>query len=542
MPPQIGELSNLNTLWVSSNKFTGALPRHFGKLERCSSLNLRDNGFSGTIPPQFGKLTQLSLLRLDINFLTGLIPASFNNVPGTAICSLQPGNPDLGCSEDPDTGATSGCAAAAAAVPCKPPPPPPLSPPPPSPPPLPPPPSPSPPPSPPPPLSPSPPSPPPSTPPPPLEEVVKLVISPAASSGGGGARRALRVRLPLSRESIIAYVLSRMPTGVSLRDISVIAVRRVPGGRRLQSSSVTEDADASGFDYFVSIFIRGDMSGDEVLAIVSSTDFAQGLEEAIDVPLVVSDITKEVGLVPSPFLPPSLPPPSRPPSPPAPPFTCLDFESMNEVRETGQWCSTVARDNDPEACNNAYAITFPSDNFSPGYFSKPRRYRTPDVRVQRQRCTHNNLEGPDAKCKLDDRKYQCAVPRSFNCSGALANDIQRPGPSQRWCSAQTTKNECEASYARSGDPWVLNGIRGRNYRPCEWVEGSGCRLGDVGINCRDPDDGEKCIDVWHTVATDGQTCGDLARARAQARREGLRNAAVNIGNAHAACSPCATAP
>eukprot|EP00965_Chrysotila_dentata_P130950 4329293-Pleurochrysis_carterae.AAC.2 len=130
------------------------------------------------------------------------------------------------------------------------------------------------------------------------------------------------------------------------------------------------------------------------------------------VPLVVSDITKEVGLVPSPFLPPSLPPPSRPPSPPAPPFTCLDFESMNEVRETGQWCSTVARDNDPEACNNAYAITFPSDNFSPGYFSKPRRYRTPDVRVQRQRCTHNNLEGPDAKCKLDDRKYQCAVPRS----------------------------------------------------------------------------------------------------------------------------------
>eukprot|EP00965_Chrysotila_dentata_P130949 4329293-Pleurochrysis_carterae.AAC.1 len=110
-----------------------------------------------------------------------------------------------------------------------------------------------------------------------------------------------------------------------------------------------------------------------------------------------------------------------------------------------------------------------------------------------------------------------------------------------------------------------------------------------------------CLQVWHTVATDGQTCGDLARvcahvllvsralkvlepidlthsdyasqrrlesrehdrehayqprlpkaastrarvcstrwsrqARAQARREGLRNAAVNIGNAHAACSP-----
>eukprot|EP00965_Chrysotila_dentata_P200675 6180114-Pleurochrysis_carterae.AAC.1 len=96
----------------------------------------------------------------------------------------------------------------------------------------------------------------------------------------------------------------------------------------------------------------------------------------------------------------------------------------------------------------------------------------------------------------------------------------------------------QASYARAGKPWMIGDIRGRNYRPCIWVEehgqrafararvllvtldqschfmhGTGCRLGDNGFNCRDPDVGDTCIDVWDT-AVGGQTCGRLARVRA----------------------------
>eukprot|EP00965_Chrysotila_dentata_P155576 5140300-Pleurochrysis_carterae.AAC.1 len=90
---------------------------------------------------------------------------------------------------------------------------------------------------------------------------------------------------------------------------------------------------------------------------------------------------------PPPPPPPSLPPPSDPPYAPSassPDFGCLEFESMTEVRELGQWCGGGGRKSDPDACHRAYATTFPNDAFTPGYFRAPREYRSPNVRVQRQ--------------------------------------------------------------------------------------------------------------------------------------------------------------
>eukprot|EP00965_Chrysotila_dentata_P174581 5763163-Pleurochrysis_carterae.AAC.1 len=130
------------------------------------------------------------------------------------------------------------------------------------------------------------------------------------------------------------------------------------------------------------------------------------------VPLVVKDISKEVVVVPSPSLPPSWPPSL--PVLSSYDFGCLDFELMTDVRELGQWCGSGGRNSDPVACNNAYATTFPNDNFAPGYFRTPHEYRSPNVRVQRQRCVHNNLEGAAGRCTMENEKHQCEVPTSVN--------------------------------------------------------------------------------------------------------------------------------
>jgi len=169
-------------------------------------------------------------------------------------------------------------------------------------------------------------------------------------------------------------------------------------------------------------------------------------------------------------------------------------KTVNGNEVIGQWCSEGGRRTNPEACNNAYATTFPSNAFAPGYFSTPPIYRAPNVREQRQRCVHNNLEGDAARCSMDSKQYQCAVRTSYNCSAAFANDIRRP-PQDKWCAAMTPRSVCEASYARAGNPWSIGSMRGRNYRHCVWQEGQGCRLSNAGFNCRDPDSGTLCIDV-----------------------------------------------
>jgi len=212
---------------------------------------------------------------------------------------------------------------------------------------------------------------------------------------------------------------------------------------------------------------------------------------------------------------------------------------MTDVRELGQWCGGGGRNNDPDACHRAYATTFPNEGFSPGYFRTPREYRSPNVRVQRQRCVYYNLDGVGTRCLMETKQYQCAVRASYNCSLAIANDIRRP-PQNKWCSAMSPKSVCEASYARAGNPWTVGQLRGRNYRPCYWEEEQGCKLRDVGFNCRDPDVEPFCIDVWDTIVVDSTTCGDLAMAFARDNGLSFRAAAARIGGSFTACAPCAS--
>ena len=59
IPPELGNLANLQNLDLGSNQLSGAIPPELGNLANLQSLNLNDNQLSGAIPPELGNLTNL---------------------------------------------------------------------------------------------------------------------------------------------------------------------------------------------------------------------------------------------------------------------------------------------------------------------------------------------------------------------------------------------------------------------------------------------------------------------------------------------------
>ena len=74
IPPEIGNLINLETLILKENQFSGIIPSEIGSLINLTDLDLGGNQLSGEIPPEIGLLTNLDVLDLAGNQLTGTIP------------------------------------------------------------------------------------------------------------------------------------------------------------------------------------------------------------------------------------------------------------------------------------------------------------------------------------------------------------------------------------------------------------------------------------------------------------------------------------
>ncbi|MBA0799551.1 hypothetical protein Gohar_010062, partial [Gossypium harknessii] len=72
--PQIGALSELQILNLSSNSLTGELPSSLGNLTQLAVLDLSNNRLVGPIPSSVNNLTNLSSLFLQSNQLNGSIP------------------------------------------------------------------------------------------------------------------------------------------------------------------------------------------------------------------------------------------------------------------------------------------------------------------------------------------------------------------------------------------------------------------------------------------------------------------------------------
>ncbi|XP_054778387.1 probable LRR receptor-like serine/threonine-protein kinase At3g47570 [Prosopis cineraria] len=78
--PQVGNLSFLVELDLSSNNFYGQIPRELVQLHRLKLLNLSYNGFHGEVPAWIGDLSTLEYLNLRNNSFDGFIPLSLFNL------------------------------------------------------------------------------------------------------------------------------------------------------------------------------------------------------------------------------------------------------------------------------------------------------------------------------------------------------------------------------------------------------------------------------------------------------------------------------
>ncbi len=89
IPPELGELDRLKSLWLGGNALTGGIPVQLGKLRRLESLWLDRNALSGDIPRTLGWLSRLESLSLDGNELTGDIPPELGDLGRLESLSLD---------------------------------------------------------------------------------------------------------------------------------------------------------------------------------------------------------------------------------------------------------------------------------------------------------------------------------------------------------------------------------------------------------------------------------------------------------------------
>ncbi|KAG5525664.1 hypothetical protein RHGRI_032086 [Rhododendron griersonianum] len=82
LPPSIGSLTKLTSLYLVGCGFSGPIPDTIGSLQQLIALDLNSNSFSGSIPPSIGNLSKLYVLDLSNNNLSGTIPVSSGTTPG----------------------------------------------------------------------------------------------------------------------------------------------------------------------------------------------------------------------------------------------------------------------------------------------------------------------------------------------------------------------------------------------------------------------------------------------------------------------------
>lgn len=80
IPAEIANLKNLIFLELWGNQLSGEIPGELGNLSLLQQLKLSDNQFTGDIPPKLGNLTNLSHLDLSHNRLSGSIPATLGDL------------------------------------------------------------------------------------------------------------------------------------------------------------------------------------------------------------------------------------------------------------------------------------------------------------------------------------------------------------------------------------------------------------------------------------------------------------------------------
>ncbi|RVW75564.1 Leucine-rich repeat receptor-like serine/threonine-protein kinase BAM2 [Vitis vinifera] len=92
IPPELGNLKHLDTLFLQTNQLSGSIPPQLGNLSSLKSLDLSNNGLTGEIPLEFSELTELTLLQLFINKFHGEIPHFIAELPKLEVLKLWQNN------------------------------------------------------------------------------------------------------------------------------------------------------------------------------------------------------------------------------------------------------------------------------------------------------------------------------------------------------------------------------------------------------------------------------------------------------------------
>ncbi|MEE2858977.1 MAG: T9SS type A sorting domain-containing protein [Candidatus Neomarinimicrobiota bacterium] len=89
IPMEIGNMASLTSLWLDGNSLTGSIPNEIGNLTLLSTLKINDNNLSGSIPDEIGSLTGLTVLWLNSNQLSSTLPSQIGNLSNLLQLQLQ---------------------------------------------------------------------------------------------------------------------------------------------------------------------------------------------------------------------------------------------------------------------------------------------------------------------------------------------------------------------------------------------------------------------------------------------------------------------
>ncbi|XP_022955009.1 receptor-like protein kinase HSL1 [Cucurbita moschata] len=80
IPPEFGNLTNLEVLWLTQCNLIGEIPPSLGRLKRLTDLDLALNNLYGPIPKSLTELSSVVQIELYNNSLTGELPSGFSNL------------------------------------------------------------------------------------------------------------------------------------------------------------------------------------------------------------------------------------------------------------------------------------------------------------------------------------------------------------------------------------------------------------------------------------------------------------------------------
>ncbi|KPA13318.1 LRR receptor-like serine/threonine-protein kinase GSO1, partial [Candidatus Magnetomorum sp. HK-1] len=92
LPNNLGNLKQLQTLFLAGNAISGTLPQSMGELSFLTHLDLSDNQLQGSIFSSLEKLSKLSFLAISNNHLSGEIPETILNLSGLIHLNLSENN------------------------------------------------------------------------------------------------------------------------------------------------------------------------------------------------------------------------------------------------------------------------------------------------------------------------------------------------------------------------------------------------------------------------------------------------------------------